>query len=445
MENQGQGLLSHTAGYPLGKRLSGKYDGTFACKTLQERLPKVLTQIIDTLHQYEPIARKQHGDEGTTAVKNVLSKLSELRYRMQTDKEMESISTGEDLEEWKNVFEIYQRKLGTPPRWFAVSWLFLECYMYRRVMEIIKSERCLGNYDPFKQQKEQSFIECKNELKIVGMQIQEWIDQDESAKKVAMKNMFGNFLLLCLWGNKIDLSLATTMDTYKMTYTVKATQLSEYVLSDHSEQIWEILSTPRKVEEKKEVAIVLDNAGYELFSDFCFGEFLLSAGLADRVTLYCKNMPWFVSDVTHADILWTLEQLKSLDDPILSTLGERWLDRLSNGTLLVVEHSFWTTSYEYAAMKQVAPDLYSALSKAILVLFKGDLNYRKLIADRNWSYIKEFSSALQGFHPTNIAALRTLKADLVAGLPEGAALRANRENKDWMVAGQYAVLQVHQQ
>ena len=35
---------------------------TFACKTLQERLPKVLTQIIDTLHQYEPIARKQYGD-----------------------------------------------------------------------------------------------------------------------------------------------------------------------------------------------------------------------------------------------------------------------------------------------------------------------------------------------------------------------------------------------
>ena len=56
--------------------------------------------------------------------------------------------------------------------------------------------RCLGNYDPFKQQKEQSFVECKNELKIVGMQIQEWIDQDESAKKVAMKNMFGNFLLV---------------------------------------------------------------------------------------------------------------------------------------------------------------------------------------------------------------------------------------------------------
>ena len=35
---------------------------TFASKTLLDRLPKVLTQIIDTLHRYQPTAQKQHGD-----------------------------------------------------------------------------------------------------------------------------------------------------------------------------------------------------------------------------------------------------------------------------------------------------------------------------------------------------------------------------------------------
>ena len=94
-------------------------------------------------------------------------------------------------------------------------------------------------------------------------------------------------------------------------------------------------------------------------------------------------------------------------------------------------------------MKSVAPDLYRMLSESHLVFFKGDLNYRKLLADRNWLYTENFSMALGGFEPTNLCALRTLKADLVTGLPPGAAERAAKENKDWMITGQYAVLQVY--
>ena len=83
-------------------------------------------------------------------------------------------------------------------------------------------------------------------------------------------------------------------------------------------------------------------------------------------------------------------------------------------------------------MEGVAPDLYHSLLSAYLVIFKGDLNYRKLVGDHNWSYTERFSTALAGFEPTNVAALRTLKADLVAGLPPGAASRAQNENKNWM-------------
>ena len=94
-------------------------------------------------------------------------------------------------------------------------------------------------------------------------------------------------------------------------------------------------------------------------------------------------------------------------------------------------------------MKTVAPELYSLLSESFLIIFKGDLNYRKLLADRNWMYTQDFSIALGGFQPTNVCALRTLKADLVTGLPPGVAEKTAKENKDWMITGQYAVLQVH--
>lgn len=127
----------------------------------------------------------------------------------------------------------------------------------------------------------------------------------------------------------------------------------------------------------------------------------------------------------------------------LHELGNKWQQRIKTGTFVVKDHSFWTTLYEYAAMQEVAPDLHADLSQAHLVFFKGDLNYRKLLADRNWLYTQKFSIVLSSFKPTNICALRTLKADLVTGLAPGAANRAAKENKDWMVAGQYAVLQVH--
>lgn len=236
--------------------------------------------------------------------------------------------------------------------------------------------------------------------------------------------------------------MSATMDSYDTTHHVGAmgqtAQLQPFILADHSDQLWELLSGSH---DRLRVDIVLDNAGFELFCDLCFAEWLLTAGLASQVLLHCKHLPWFISDSTQRDVHWTLDQLSS--SAALNTLGHRWKGRLKDGSFLLTDHPFWTTSYEYAAMKGVAPDLYSSLEQSQLVVFKGDLNYRKLVGDRNWRYMEPFSEALQGFHPTNLCTLRTLKADLVAGLPEGTALRAASECREWMIMGKYAVLQVY--
>ena len=217
------------------------------------------------------------------------------------------------------------------------------------------------------------------------------------------------------------------------------------LLADHSDALWELLKivVMPKEESSRRIDYVLDNVGFEIVADLCLAEWLLTAGLADTIHFHCKQMPWFVSDALSKDLMWTLGQMSASDNHSLRELGNKWQERIKAGTFVVKDHYFWTTSYEYAAMEKVAPDLYADLSQAYLVFFKGDLNYRKLLADRNWLYTEQFSIALGGFKPTNICALRTLKADLVTGLPPGAADRAAREDKDWMVTGQYAVLQVH--
>lgn len=252
----------------------------------------------------------------------------------------------------------------------------------------------------------------------------------------------------------MDLSMIATMDDYdtsshfsNSTSSAEQTQLMRTnLLSDHTSillDLVELFHQPKSNSELRRIDFVLDNCGLELFSDICFADWLLSSGLADKILFHMKQMPWFVSDAMIKDFDWTLEKLLSSSDEALSTLGKRWKGRVKDGTFIVSDHTFWTTSFEYAAMSSVAPDLYRTLTESFLVIFKGDLNYRKLLADRNWLYTERFDIALGGFEPTNVCALRTLKADLVTGLPPGAAKKAANENKDWMVTGQYAVCQVN--
>lgn len=58
------------------------------------------------------------------------------------------------------------------------------------------------------------------------------------------------------------------------------------------------------------------------------------------------------------------------------------------------------------------------------MIFKGDLNYRKLVEDRKWDPTTSFEVATGGknFLPnTNFAIVRTVKADTISGLQKGLA------------------------
>lgn len=92
-------------------------------------------------------------------------------------------------------------------------------------------------------------------------------------------------------------------------------------------------------------------------------------------------------------------------------------------------------------MREVDPKLYQYLGEAHLVVFKGDLNYRKLMGDMNWDTTDDFITCLRGFQPTNFCTLRTIKADVVCGLEQGKAEALARLNAKWMETGEYGVIQ----
>ena len=75
--------------------------------------------------------------------------------------------------------------------------------------------------------------------------------------------------------------------------------------------------------------------------------------------------------------------------------GGRWGEYLKAGTWQLETDAFWTYPHVFSEMSSTDPQLYTTLGAARLVIFKGDLNYRKLVGDRNWETVVPFGTALQ--------------------------------------------------
>lgn len=131
--------------------------------------------------------------------------------------------------------------------------------------------------------------------------------------------------------------------------------------------------------------------------------------------------------------------------PTLQKIGEHLHALLEKETWSVRASDFWTTPFDFIEISSVDPKLDQFLQSSSLVVFKGDLNYRKLVGDRKWRPETPFEEATGGkkFIPaTNFVVIRTLKADTVAGLDPELPKRLSVEDKNWMTDGAYGVVQL---
>ena len=429
-------------------RLIGSKIGSFAYLTIRDRMPIITTQVVDTLHQeVTNIKPELEGSKKIEEGKGLIANLSEMRHQLMTDKALTFLENGEDLDKWRQLFDKLAAARNVTPSWYNVPWLFVECFMYRKIADICLSSEWYKEFDPFRIQKEKGFHSSLPAMQTLAEFLVDKIKGFEGEiPRDQLRDDFVKLLQFCLWGNKTDLSLIAKYDGSQDLSQLQAsshehlTTLRAKILSDDTEQIWELIEKGRGT--KKRLCYVLDNSGFELFTDLCFADWLTVSNSVTEIHFEMKNIPWFVSDVTPSDLHWTLEQLKSSHTHNLKVLAERWIGYFKDKTWTFGHHPFWTLAHQFSTMHSVAPDLYSAIASSYLVILKGDLNYRKLLGDRDWPHTTPFKQALEHFSPTNVVALRTLKADLVCGLKEGTAELTAKESDKWMVNGEYAVIQM---
>ena len=161
--------------------------------------------------------------------------------------------------------------------------------------------------------------------------------------------------------------------------------------------------------------MVADNGGREIMADLVLVNWLLDTGRADRVTLHVKPTPYYVSDATPSDV-----------DAACARLGRPLDPRVAVRT-----HWFWCAPLDFTAMPA---DLGDDLRGHRVVVAKGDLNYRRLVGDRDWDPTTPFAAAATDLG-VPVVALRTCKSEVVVGLDGGHRRPAGRRRA--ALAGQW--------
>lgn len=404
--------------------LSAKFKGTFAYETVKERLPSLLTRALDTFRREFRHIDSSPGAE--TEAKQVLASMSELHYLMMTDKPLEPLraTNAHDYKDWMAAFDAEIKKNGHP-HWFSSAWLFVECYLWRLIADFFLRTNVFKHYDPCETQKKESLTGNMASVRQVVHLVN---NKDVSTRE---------WLELCLWGNRCDLSLRNDTPSFSnLAHELKV--LRQKILVNDTEKLLHRLDELKTCEDVT-IDYVLDNAGFELFTDLCLMLHLSQRVLrpSSRIRIHVKSYPWFVSDVMRKDFLWTLDQLQQ--DADVREFGRTCNDLMQSGRWKLVENYFWTMPHDFAQMPTHEPQLYQTLQSSSLVVFKGDLNYRKLLGDLDWPHSTPFDVALRSFRPAFLCTLRTNKADLITGLSKD---RETNLPPDFLTTGEYAVIQV---
>ena len=312
--------------------------------------------------------------------------------------------------------------------WYELPWYFAESFWFLRLLlafgyyEPRGPNRLRDPFEPFKRREllqPGGGLESANGLApLLGA-----AEQGESLREL---------LLASLWGNRMDLSMHSLAREYRGGFL---RHQDHELLIDHSRPTALRLLAARRVD------LILDNAGPELVCDLLLAARLLAAstgGEPRQVVLHAKLSPFYVSDARPADIQATILALSGAAEPRVGAAGRLLESLLAEGRLRIREHWFWNGPRFFA---DLPADLRAELGAADLVLLKGDANYRRLVGDRHWPPSSSLES-LTGYFPAPLAALRTMKSEIVVDLSDERVQRLQGEDPEWRTNGRRGLVRL---
>ncbi|MFE2585887.1 damage-control phosphatase ARMT1 family protein [Streptomyces sp. NPDC059378] len=386
---------------PVPPVILGDEPGSFPYGVLAERHPAIIRQVRDAL-PYGPDVRRALDALLENCTKGVIEPLPDDAH---------------DLDRWRT----WGLDACAGRSWFEVPWLWSESYFYRQLLEATGyfANGPWQGIDPFRPSKLAELAAPETDAELAALDGLADRPADEQAKAL----LHGS-----LWGNRADLGFRLSDPGGPATGTTPA------LVADAGAALWSLLPPGGT----GTLCLVADNAGRELVPDLLLVARLLEEGRAERAVLHIKPYPYYVSDATTADVLDAVRRLTEAPGAAAGH-GRRVRDALSDGRIELRAHPFACAPLGYAEMPD---ELYREFGAADLTVFKGDLNYRRLVGDRRWPPTTPFAE-VTAYFPGPVAALRTLKSEVVTGLDAATrdALDA-AEGQRWRTSGRHALIQV---
>ncbi|UKW30017.1 protein-glutamate O-methyltransferase family protein [Streptomyces sp. TYQ1024] len=335
-----------------------------------------------------------------------------------------------------------RRRFGRP--WSEAPFLWAESYFYLRLLE------CVDHFSPGPWQGVDPFAPMKSaELADPGLESDTgWLDGLAGAPP---DEAFRALVLASLYGNRADLGFRLVQAVADPTEGDSANgdpsdpsdpsdgdpsggpgASGIPLLADDIEALWKHVSR----RPPGDVHMILDNAGRELLADLLLADHLLTTGRATSVVLHVKPRPYYVSDATASDVRDCLVRMAGFGNEA-GRAARRLREAAATGRLRQATHDFFCSPLEFAGMPA---DLRAGLASAGLCVYKGDLNYRRLVGDRAWPADRPFADAVAGV-PGSLVALRTLKSEVAVGLPRETADRLDTARPGWRTDGSQALVQ----
>lgn len=183
----------------------------------------------------------------------------------------------------------------------------------------------------------------------------------------------------------------------------------------------------------KRFDIICDNSGAELFSDIYLAVFMIVHDYVNKVVLHVKSYPYFVSDATIDDFGKLVNILTK------NNSNSQLLELLSNKKIEVKSHKFWT---EAKYFDELPKDLGINKNSTDLLIVKGDLNYRRLVMDKNWQTTDSFEKRCL-IKDIPVIAPRVLKSDVLVGVEPIFVSMAKAQDKKYKTDGKWGVIQTN--
>lgn len=318
--------------------------------------------------------------------------------------------------------------------WFDVPFLWSESYFYRLLLEAV------GYFAPGPWQGIDPFAPFK-EAELRGSLVDDELAALDVLARRPVEERAAAYLQGSLWGNRADLGF--TVGSHGTDgFQERSGEDPPPLVADDSEVLWSLLPTAGSPGTARTVHVIADNSGRELIPDLVLIDHLLESGRADDVVLHVKPYPYYVSDATMADVVDCARRVAQASGGA-GEAGKRLWAAMGDGRLAVRAHGFFCAPFPYGEMPA---DLRREFAGATLTIVKGDLNYRRLVGDRLWSPTTSFAGRTAHF-PGPVAALRTLKSDVIVGLEPRTVARLEDAADDgtsraWRTSGTHGLVQV---